>query len=68
MLSFEMSQGYLKHGKLKADDGTTLAINGKHDLFFEIFLDCCQVIGQNVLLCSVNTLHEACYSDYFNES
>lgn len=29
MLSFEDSQGYLKHGKLKADDGTTLRLNGK---------------------------------------
>ncbi len=28
MMSFETSQGYLKNGKLKADDGTTLGING----------------------------------------
>lgn len=28
MLSFENSQGYLKNGRLKADDGTTLSING----------------------------------------
>ncbi|KAI9679914.1 MAG: putative PHD type zinc finger protein with BAH domain-containing protein [Caeruleum heppii] len=27
MLSFEHSQGYLKHGRLKADDGTALGIN-----------------------------------------
>lgn len=29
MLTFENSQGYLKDGKLKADDGTLLGINGK---------------------------------------
>lgn len=28
MLSFELCQGYLKNGKLKADDGTLLGING----------------------------------------
>ena len=28
MLSFENCQGYLKNGRLKADDGTTLSING----------------------------------------
>lgn len=28
MLTFENSQKYLKHGKLKADDGTTLRVNG----------------------------------------
>ncbi len=28
MLSFETCQGYLKNGKLKADDGTLLALNG----------------------------------------
>lgn len=28
MLSFETSQGYLKNGKLTADDGTALAMNG----------------------------------------
>jgi hypothetical protein len=28
MLSFENCQGYLKNGKLRADDGTMLAING----------------------------------------
>ncbi|KAI9843851.1 MAG: putative PHD type zinc finger protein with BAH domain-containing protein [Thelocarpon superellum] len=27
MLTFELSQGYVKHGKIKADDGTTLAVN-----------------------------------------
>ena len=33
MLTFEKSQGYLKHGKLVADDGTRLGINGKnHDI------------------------------------
>ena len=29
MLNFETSQGYLKHGRLVADDGTRLAVNGK---------------------------------------
>lgn len=29
MLTFENSQGYLKDGKLKADDGTNLSINGE---------------------------------------
>lgn len=29
MLTFENSQGYLKDGKLKADDGTVLGINGE---------------------------------------
>lgn len=29
MLTFENSQGYLKDGKLKADDGTLLGINGE---------------------------------------
>lgn len=29
MLSFENCKGYLKNGKLKADDGTVLGINGK---------------------------------------
>ena len=29
MLTFENSQGYLQDGKLKADDGTILAINGE---------------------------------------
>lgn len=28
LMSFEKSQGYLRHGKLKADDGTSLALNG----------------------------------------
>ena len=28
MLSFELCQGYLKNGKLKADDGTLLGLNG----------------------------------------
>lgn len=28
MLSFEYCQGYLKNGKLKADDGTLLSVNG----------------------------------------
>lgn len=28
MFSFETSQGYLKHGRLKADDGTSFAVNG----------------------------------------
>lgn len=28
MMSFESSQGYLKHGKLRADDGTILGIDG----------------------------------------
>jgi hypothetical protein len=28
MLSFENCQGYLKNGKLKADDGSVLAVNG----------------------------------------
>ena len=32
MLTFESCQGYLENGKLKADDGTTLAINGKFSL------------------------------------
>lgn len=30
MLSFETSQGYLKNGELRADDGTVLAINGTY--------------------------------------
>ena len=29
MFSFETSQGYLRNGKLKADDGTLFAVNGK---------------------------------------
>lgn len=29
MLTFENSQGYLKDGKLKADDGTVLGVNGE---------------------------------------
>jgi hypothetical protein len=29
MLTFENCQGYLKNGKLKADDGTVLAVNGR---------------------------------------
>ena len=33
MFSFEMSQGYLKHGKLKADDGTLFALNGRDPIF-----------------------------------
>ena len=28
LMTFENCQGYLKNGKLKADDGTTLAVNG----------------------------------------
>lgn len=28
MLSFETHRGYLKNGKLTADDGTSLAVNG----------------------------------------
>lgn len=31
MLTFEDSQGYLKDGKLQADDGTNLSINGESD-------------------------------------
>ncbi len=27
-MTFETCQGYLKNGKLKADDGTVLAVNG----------------------------------------
>lgn len=30
MLSFELSQGFLKNGKLRADDGTSLGLNGMH--------------------------------------
>ena len=30
MLTFETSQGFLKHGKLVADDGTRLGINGEN--------------------------------------
>lgn len=30
MLSFETCQGYLRNGKLKADDGTSLGINGMY--------------------------------------
>lgn len=37
MLSFESSQGYLKNGKLRADDGTLLGLNGTH-FFREIWL------------------------------
>jgi len=29
LMTFENCQGYLKNGKLKADDGTVLAVNGK---------------------------------------
>lgn len=29
MMSFENSQGYLKHGRLKADDGTVLGVDGR---------------------------------------
>ena len=32
MLSFETSQGFLKNGKLRADDGTLLGLNGMHTL------------------------------------
>lgn len=32
LLSFDNCQGYLKNGKLKADDGTALGINGTSDL------------------------------------
>ena len=32
MLSFEYSQGFLKNGKLRADDGTLLGLNGMHIL------------------------------------
>lgn len=31
LMTFEDSQGYLINGRLKADDGTWLAIGGKHD-------------------------------------
>lgn len=31
MLTFDHCQKYLKHGKLKADDGTTLRVNGTSD-------------------------------------
>ena len=30
MMTFEKSQAYLKHGKLSADDGTRLAVNGMY--------------------------------------
>lgn len=30
MLSFDVSQGFLKNGELKADDGTALAVNGTY--------------------------------------
>ena len=34
LMSFDNCQGYLKNGKLKADDGTILAVNGTfHDFF-----------------------------------
>lgn len=29
-MSFENSQGYLKNGKLKADDGNVLSVNGMY--------------------------------------
>ena len=32
LMTFETCQGYLKNGKLKADDGTILAVNGKFSL------------------------------------
>lgn len=34
MLTFEKSQAYLKHGKLIADDGTRLAVNGMYSAYF----------------------------------
>ena len=34
LMTFENCQGYLKNGKLKADDGTTLAVNGEHPLCY----------------------------------
>ena len=33
MYSFDNSQGYIKHGKLKADDGTTFSVNGRPCLY-----------------------------------
>ena len=35
MMSFESSQGYLKHGKLRADDGTILGIDGTLGLLLD---------------------------------
>ena len=32
LMTFETCQGYLKNGKLKADDGTVLAVNGEFNL------------------------------------
>lgn len=34
LMTFENCQGYLKNGKLKADDGTTLAVNGEYSLWY----------------------------------
>ena len=33
LMTFENCQGYLKNGKLRADDGTTLAVNGECSLY-----------------------------------
>ena len=34
LMTFESCQGYLKNGRLRADDGTTLAVNGECSLFY----------------------------------
>ena len=39
MFSFETSQGYLKHGKLKADDGTLFGVNGMLAVLLSMHMD-----------------------------
>lgn len=39
MFSFETSQGYLKHGKLKADDGTLFGVNGMLAVLLSMYMD-----------------------------
>jgi len=50
MLTFEKSQAYLKHGKLSADDGTRLAINGMCSGY--CLQDFCMI--SNLLFCNVS--------------
>ena len=57
MFSFEISQGYLKHGKLKADDGTLFGVNGMLAALICPILDSLLMVPQLTISQTMFTLY-----------
>ena len=53
MLTFESCQKYLKHGKLKADDGTTLRVNGTSAFIIQALHQYACSMGVHALRCFI---------------